>query len=308
VTPEHELEAAQLAEDLLASGLDDTTVLEGRSASRPGLSFSDPRFCDAAAHILAFRWPKKYVFDIGANRKARDRQLSEVRNAWRRSRGMDPLPVPADKGLEPMAASSVGPWVDALLRGDPGSEEALASKGLPALKAAEERLEKLDKNHARKAALEAVVRQLGCIVAETKLTPAPPKKDDAFASLFSGLEGKSMTPGSLRAFVEKAATVFPEGVVGFRMTVDRESDLSGIRVMVETVTEIVPRGRSVGNWAMNEIVLLGDEGLLHYGGNARGNYATTSDGWKMLREPVETVFASPVTKSFSIRISRIQMK
>jgi hypothetical protein len=218
------------------------------------------------------------------------------------------LPAPPEQGLERLAAAAVDPLVDALLRGEPGSEDALASKGLPALKATQERLEKLEKNHARKAALEVVVRHLACQVAETKLTPAPPKKDDALASLVAGLQGTSMTPGSLKAFLEKAVMVFPEGVVGFRMTVDRESDLSGIRVLVETVTEIVPRGRSVGSWAMNEIVLLGQEGLLHYGGNARGNYATTDEGWKMLQEPVETVFAAPATSSISIRVSRIQMK
>jgi hypothetical protein len=308
VTVENEREAAELAEDLLASALDDTTVQEGRSAGRPGLSFSDPRVCDAAAHILAFRWPKRYTFDIGANRKLRDRQVAEARNAWRRARGREPLPLPAEKGLPPLAASVVDLLVEGLLKGDAGSEEALLSKGLPALKAAQERLGKLGKDDVRRPALEGVVRSLGCVVAETKVSPVPPKKDDAFAALVAGLEGKPMTPGSLRAFLEKAVTLFPEGAVGFRMTIDRESDLGGIRVVVETVTEKVQKGRSVGVWSMSEIVMLGQEGLLHYGGNARANYATTAEGWKMLKQPVETVFAAPATSSFSIRVSRIQME
>jgi hypothetical protein len=308
VTAENERAAAELAEDLLASALDDMTVQEGRSAGRPGLSFSDPRVCDAAAHILAFRWPKRYTFDIGANRKLRDRQVAEARNAWRRARGLEPLQLPVEKGLESLAAAVVDPLVEAVLRGDAGSEDALASKGLPALKASQARLEKLGKDHAHRTSLEGVVRGLGCVVSEAKVTPVPPKKEDAFTALIVGLQGKSMTPGSLRAFLEKAVTIFPEGVVGFRMTVDRESDLSGVRVVVETVTEKVPKGRSVGVWAKNEIVLLGQEDLLHYGGNARRDYATTAQGWKMLKEPVETVFAAPATSSFSIRVSRILME
>jgi hypothetical protein len=139
------------------------------------------------------------------------------------------------------------------------------------LKVAQGRLESLEGRHGRKAAFEAVVRLLRCTVAEAMLFPAPARKDDALAALICGLQGKPMTPGSLRVFVEKAATLIPEGVVGFRMTADRGSDLSGIRVVVETVTETVSRGRSVGKWTMSEIVMLGQEGLLNDGGNARGN-------------------------------------
>ena len=76
----------------------------------------------------------------------------------------------------------------------------------------------------------------------------------------------------------------------------------------ELVTEKAQKGTSAGAWAMSEIVLLGQESLLNFGGNARGDYATSALGWKMLQEPVETVFAAPATTSFSIRVSRILME
>ncbi|HZE99716.1 MAG TPA: hypothetical protein VE981_22105 [Planctomycetota bacterium] len=306
VTAEDEAACARIAEDLLAAALDDVTVQEGRSASNPTVSFSDPRVCDAAAHILAFRWPKQYTFNIGANRKLRDRQIAEARNVWRRSRGQEALPLPEEKARPSLAAEAVDPLVDAVLRGDAGSEEALVSKGLPALKATQARLDTLDKTHGRRHALEESARRLGCIVSETKLSPVPADNGAAFDALVKGLEGQPLAPQSLRTFVEKAVTIFPQGVVGFNLTVDREADLSGVRVVVETVTETVPKGSSVAGWAMSEIVELGTEGLLHHGGGGRKNYATGPEGWKMLQEPVEQVFASPATKPFSIRISRIR--
>ena len=55
----------------------------------------------------------------------------------------------------------------------------------------------------------------------------------------------------------------------------------------------------------SEIVTLGGEGLLHAGNSTRMNYGTGPEGFKMLREPVAQVLASPASSAFSIRVSRV---
>lgn len=53
-----------------------------------------PRICDAAGYSLSQLWPGKYVYDLKASLKVRDRQCIECRNVWRRQQGLSPLDLP----------------------------------------------------------------------------------------------------------------------------------------------------------------------------------------------------------------------
>lgn len=305
LTAAQQNEAAQAAEDLLGAELDDIAVSEGRSGSKPGWSFSDPRLCDIAAHILAHRWPKRYTFDLSADRRVRDRQLAEVKNVWRLARGLEPVPVPEVKDVSSIPAEQVDPLVDALLRGDAGADAALAAKGIPALKVAQARLTRLGKEASGKSSLESVTKLLGCIVSEAAITPVPARKDDALAAAVKALEGRTLNKEGLKAFLVHACGHLPEGTVGYRITLERGEDLSGVRVLLETLTEKVPRGGSVPGWAMSEQVSLGKQGLLHFGGSAGMDYGTSDEGFQKLDEPVGQVLSAPASSAFSIRISRV---
>jgi hypothetical protein len=133
----------------------------------------------------------------------------------------------------------------------------------------------------------------------------PAKKDDALAVAVRALEGRPLTRDALKAFLVLACRNLPEGTVGYRMTLERGDDLGGLQLLIETVTEKVPRGGSVPGWSMSERVSLRKEGILNNGGSMGRDYGTSEEGFEHLREPVEQVLSSPPTTPFSIRVSRI---
>jgi hypothetical protein len=303
VSAERETAAQAAEEDLLAAALDDTTLNENMSMSSPTLSITDPRMCDLAAHVLSTRWPERYRFNVSGDRRSLNRELVDVRNAWRKTRGLAPLTAEPKKEVVPLDAVTIDPLVDALLRGDAGSEEALFAKGAPALKAAHARWAKLEKSNARRAALEDVVRRLGRVVSDVEAKPL--KDADALNALVGGLGGTPLDAESLKRFLEKACAGLPKGVAGFRLIVERDASLTGIRVLLEWVTERVPRGSGVPGWTADERVSLDKEDLLNSGGSFRENYATTNEGFEDLRDPVTKVLASAPAMTFSIHVSRI---
>jgi len=83
-------------EDLLAGELNDDFLDIGQSGSTDGVSISGLRLCDFAALILSTRWPELYHFDMEASFSIRERERVTALNTWRKSRGMESLPVPAE--------------------------------------------------------------------------------------------------------------------------------------------------------------------------------------------------------------------
>jgi hypothetical protein len=88
----------ETSERILVAALEDTDERVGMSGSINGKSFTNPRICDIAAWKLAERWTNRYFFDISASLKLRDRQRVECINTWRRSRGLEPMPLPYTDG------------------------------------------------------------------------------------------------------------------------------------------------------------------------------------------------------------------
>ena len=60
----------------------DTEERTGMSGSWGEKSFSDPRVCDMAGHMLWNHDPKQFDFDLSASTRQKDRQLLAIRNAW----------------------------------------------------------------------------------------------------------------------------------------------------------------------------------------------------------------------------------
>ncbi len=71
-------------ERLLIGALDDKEERVGMSGSWDDKSFSDPRICDLAGHVLHRRLPDKYAFDLSASEIERDRALFALKNVWRK--------------------------------------------------------------------------------------------------------------------------------------------------------------------------------------------------------------------------------
>lgn len=88
-------------EQLLAAELEDTGAHRGTWNFR-GNRIDNPRLCDEAAMLMAWRWPARYTFDNEASYPIRERQRIACLNVWRKSHGKPALQLPAARGrVEP---------------------------------------------------------------------------------------------------------------------------------------------------------------------------------------------------------------
>jgi hypothetical protein len=83
-----------LVEELLVNELDDMERREGLRLAWDNKKCRDPRLCDIAGHVLSRYWQEPDWFDLAGSLKTRERQRVELKNVWRISRGLPPLPLP----------------------------------------------------------------------------------------------------------------------------------------------------------------------------------------------------------------------
>ena len=81
-------------EKLLVTALQDTAQDMGRTGSRKGKNYTDPRVCDMAGFFLNQLWPGRYEFDLSVSPKVRDRQRRNCQNVWRLAHNLPALPLP----------------------------------------------------------------------------------------------------------------------------------------------------------------------------------------------------------------------
>ena len=147
-------------EELLVGALDDTERRMGMSATWGQKSFGDPRICDVAGHVLWMRWPEKYAFDIEAPATIRDRQRVELKNVWRKERGLPPLELPEPPRIPRLSEEELRPLWDAILQAanEAKRKQAVAkveARGLSALPAARKLLAAVSADAPSRSALEA---------------------------------------------------------------------------------------------------------------------------------------------------------
>lgn len=73
--------AGAAIERLLTTALDDTETRAGYSRKVDELSYKDPRVCDIAAMVFAFRWPDQFQFRWSEDVAQRDVQIDAIRKA-----------------------------------------------------------------------------------------------------------------------------------------------------------------------------------------------------------------------------------
>ena len=92
-----------LAEKMTVAALDDRALAfepwppEAGNSGGFAPEAGGKRVCDIAAEVLARRWPDRYPLKkapAASTRLERDAQYAELRNAWRVTRGLKPLPAP----------------------------------------------------------------------------------------------------------------------------------------------------------------------------------------------------------------------
>jgi hypothetical protein len=305
-------------EELLIAALDDREERAGMSGTWNGKSFSDPRVCDLAGHVLHQFLPDRYSFDLSAPLEQRDRNLVELKNVWRRAHGQPPLPLPARPVIPTVADERLLPLVEKFLHG-PADEQAKAEQqihqlGLGALPGVVRRLEKTGKGELARPALEALSRRLACLVvavviADDSLPPGP-----TLAGQLEAMKGKPFDP---RVFIRTISTLMgtlPRSVHGLRFSTHRPGD-GGMTIRVDLLDEAraarLARSATVSpglaapkdkpySWNFSEQVTVGRKSL-------RGLFGGTAGDWIKgehpdLEEALTRACAAPPTEPIEIRI------
>ena len=162
------------------------------------VSFCDPRNADLAAIRLATTWPERYDFDPTVPTRLRDRRILGLKNAWRRTRGLEPLPEsprPDVRSRDPGVVTAIGIVADAL---DAAKRREgivrLETFGLGALPWIEDRLRDLPRDHAAREDLEALANRLANRVCSVAIECKDEGVRRAVEARVVDLEGKPLDP------------------------------------------------------------------------------------------------------------------
>jgi WD40 repeat protein len=297
-------------EDVLVSALDDETERTGVSGSWGGKSFSDPRICDTAGHLLWSRSPERYVFDLSGSLADRDRQRAAMKNAWRESRGLAPVAT-GWRPVAPADTTRVNAALDTFCGGDDAARAKGAAEleaiGLGGLAAIETRLAAVPAPQAE--ALERVAARVSSTVVDVVLSPGSIDPDAAWRARFDALRGRPLTAPMIVDLLVAAANGLPGEARGLCLTAERPSDGSGVVVSVAFEKEVGEpsggaldkKGRRLPHADRTVRVTLGLEKIAPVSVGGSIKYASTPEAHAAARSAVERCVASPHRTPFMAR-------
>jgi hypothetical protein len=321
-THDNPKEVRTAIEQLLVAELDDTEERSGMSGSWNGKRFSDPRICDAAGHVLNQLAPDKYAFDLSAPLVGRDRAIIELKNAWRKERGLALLPAPVPKKIDPVPNEKLLPLVDKLLQAPDLERKTIESQieslGLGALPGILQLLEKATKKEDR-AILDRLSRRVACIVDEAVFAESAVRPDDALAAKLKAMKGKPFDPDSFLELMRLSVKNLPKGAFALRFSVDRAGDGTGVTIKVDLLDEARAKklGRSASispdanapknvpwSWNFNESVNVGRKGL-HGGTGAWTHSSWLEEKHADLVDALSIACSAPPSEPIDVRIQLI---
>jgi hypothetical protein len=297
---------AEEVEKLLVESLDDTEEREGLSGSWEGKSFSDPRVCDIAGHVLSQRWKGKYESDLSAPLKARDRQRFQDMNVWRKEQKLPLLSLPQPRAIPPVPKEKIEPLLDALRQARPKAKieetlNAIAELGLPALAPTHQLLTELPKDHPARAEVEGLAKWLSRIVAEVTVAEGPVKPDAELANLLKDAKGKPLTSQMLVEILHRVAWQRPSGSTGIRLRAIRDDDLTGVTLSVELLTTRSSRDGTQPGWGQSERVEVAGKHVLTGGSGFWSNdYAREPNAYQGFTKAADEALAAPPDHPFLI--------
>jgi hypothetical protein len=285
----------------------------GMSGSWGGKSFSDPRICDMAAHVLWMRWPNKYRFDLAAPVAVRDQQLLQLKNIWRKERGLPALAPPEAVRITRMSEDELRPLWTSILQAANDSERAKAAsaveaRGLGALPAARRLLDAVPKDSPLRPALERMVRRLSTMVREVAIETTELPDDHPLARALKASKGKPL--GSAQ-FVELilAYTRQPLATIpGITLAVERAGDDTGIVIKLTRVKQRALQDGGQKGWQHNERISSGCEVLLGSSGSSSDDYGRKSDGYRDFAIALDTALDALPNEPLEAIISIVQEK
>lgn len=295
-------------EDLLAAELDDTERRLGMAMGWGDKSFDDPRICDIVGQILAPHLGKNYNFDKSVPLAKRDLQRLELKNIWRKMRGLPPVSSPprivvprvSDEVMKPLLTQIVNAENDA-------AQKAIATveaRGLGALPAVKEQLSRLEPKHPARSRLTTLAKRLACTVRSIVLHPQSLPLDRRLSERLNALKGKPLTSKNFVGVMLAVTNHLPSGAGGISLSADRLGDDTGVTITVRLVRAKPPKKGAEKEWSIRESVSVGEGTLLNAGGGSMDYvYGKTSDAYDDLIKEVDKALQASPEEPFQVRAS-----
>ncbi|MGE0192454.1 MAG: hypothetical protein AB7T63_10480 [Planctomycetota bacterium] len=296
--PPHVMSAVE--DVLLALVLDESEPDQGLQASGPSVRAANPCLGDEAASTLAALWPDRYAFDATGSRAARRRARVAAANVGRRARGEELLPLPPASAAPPaVPVAEAEPLLEAFLGAtDEGAQatarRALVERGLGLLPSIVRRLAAVAPDAPERAALQTIAHELGNRVVEVVFDGAGPEPDDAFRKAATSLEGRPLTGTAFVGLLLHVTRDTPPGSVGARITVRRDSDLSGVTLLVRLLDQPAAQPGTQKGWDMHQNLRVGGMGLVGGAGGFSLEYGRKDEAWSDYAAALDQALARPV--------------
>ena len=295
VIPGTEIE--KFKEKILVDALTDTEENTGISGTWAGKSYSDPRVCDIAGHVLFQLYPKKYTFDLSASTSKKDIQRITCINIWRKENSLVPLPFPKIKSFKAVPDDQLSPHLQVLQNSSDQktitkSTNAIKAYGIHALKQMLTFSEKLPKNHQNKQLTEMLCKELALTVTEIKFKNDTSIAGKKLLERINKLKGQTLSSKLITDFVLHFTQKLPEGLNGIVLRINRSENLIGATIEVEFLKEAGKRGGSQQMWDITHRISASNENISSSGGGASLEYALEKEAYKDMAEAVNKAVAS----------------
>ena len=305
--PKFSPEVKKAIEKLLVGALGDTEEREGMSGSWNGKSFSDPRICDVAGHVLSLRWKDKYRFDLSAGLRERDVQRFEAINVWRREQGLELIKPPQRMAIPVVPDSKTSPLLTRVdeAKGEEARNRAIAELeqlGIGALPAVRRAIETLQ-DPAAKRDLSSAASRLANVVTEVEYLSRSATPDEAFRRRIETLKEKPLTSKGLVDLIVSVTRKLPKGAAGIKIAADRYSDNTGVVLTVTLAKEQVPQAGTQKGWSTSMRVQVEKEDLLGSFGSSSYSHRQKVEAYQNLAGAMDKALASPPDQSFHVRAS-----
>lgn len=304
-------ETSAAIEELLVKALEDTEERTGLSGSWGDKSYTNPRICDMAGHVLSLLWKDRYIFDLAASSRNRDAQRYACLNGWRARHGLPAVPPPPVRTVPPAPKEKTRPLLDKIRQaakaGDVTTElKELEALALPVLPAVVDCLARWPDPGPVRDELEALARRLSCQVGEIVIQETSGKPGDGLTNAIQALNGQTLTSEGIVGILLLFTKTKENGLAGIKLKAERNEDLSGVTLTVAfTAIKAVPRGSSSG-WHGTTAIVTDGEQIESSSSGSSIEYQQTPAAYKDLRKQIDRLLLTDPGKSFLISVSLIR--
>jgi hypothetical protein len=300
-------EAATAIEDLLVYALDDTGEDIGTSWF-DDRSLPSPRVCDLAGHELAQRWPDRYDFNHEAPLVERNRMLVELKNVWRRDKGLAPLPLPQRPEIPSVPDEIVRPLLEHIVQSPTSKDReainGLEDLGLKALPAVRALLDDMDEEHPARPVIIELAVHLANTVREVTIDPDSVEPDHLLVEQIENLKERSLTPKRIADLLLAATQRLPPDATGVELHVDRMSDGTGIVLSVRLTRPTISERSLNTGWTYTIFMATDNRSLLHVRGSMGYAFDMTNERtYEGFVKTLEPILQVPPEETLRLRLS-----